>query len=105
MDYESKLGSGILGVHAFPHSTGIFTVVPTSEFQLKEGFYQFTMQNGLYTNFNPSIVINKHSHMSYDEYQDALNSAGHNGVTIKGMGISGLMTEGVFGYKKLKSLF
>lgn len=34
-------GSGIIGVHAYEDTTGIFLVMPTKHVELKEGIYEF----------------------------------------------------------------
>lgn len=96
---QNKFGAGIIGVHQYPKSTGLFTVIPTKIIQLEEGFYPFTFNAGLYTNFNPSITINKHERVSYDEFEKLVGS------TCKGMSIPGLMTSPIWGFKELESLF
>lgn len=96
---ENKYGAGIIGVHQYPESTGVFTVIPTKIINLKEGFYPFTFSKGLYTNFNPSLTVNSYGHVSYEEFEELVGSP------CKGMSIPGLMTSPIWGFKELQSLF
>lgn len=99
MTKDNIFGAGIIGVHAFNEVTGIFTCLPTKILNLSEGFYPITFSKGLYTNFNPQLVINKHEHTTYEQFEKIVNEP------CIGMGISGLMTMPIWGYKELKSLF
>lgn len=96
---ENKYGSGIIGVHAFQDLTGIFTVLPTKSAGLKDGFYSFTLNNGIYTSFNPALTINAHSHLSHEQFEKLVN------YPVVGQGIGGLITAPIWGFKELKSLF
>jgi len=99
MEQNNKFGFGIIGVHAFESTTGLFTVVPSEIMQLKDGFYPFSFSQNMYSNFNPSMVINKHEHTSYEQFEKLV------GQQCKGMGIAGLMTMPIWGFKETKSLF
>lgn len=94
---ENLNGSGIIGVHQYPKSTGLFLVMPTKHIDLKEGFYSFTFSKGLYTNFNPQLLINSHSHVTHKEMEELTKEP------VTGMGIAGLMTSSIWGYKEHKS--
>lgn len=96
---ENKFGHGIIGVHAFNDVTGIFSVMPSNILQLKEGFYPTTFASGLYTNFNPQLTINKHDHLTYEQFEKIV------GQECKGLGIAGLMTSPIWGFKETRSLF
>jgi hypothetical protein len=96
---KQQFGAGVIGVYSFSDFTGVFTVVPSNIIELKEGFYPFTLNQSFLTNFNPSLVINSHGHTSLKEFESIVKEP------IVGMGISGLMTAPIWGYKELKSLF
>lgn len=94
---ENINGSGIVGVHQYPESTGIFLVMPTRYVELKEGFYSFTFSKNLYTNFNPQLLINQHSHVSHGDMEKI---TGHQ---VTGMGIAGMMTTPMWRFKEHKN--
>lgn len=91
---ETLNGSGIIGIHSYPDQTGIFLVMPTKYIDLKEGFYSFAFSKSLYTNFNPQILINAHSHITHEDFGKIVNQP------VAGMGIAGLMTSPIWGFKE-----
>lgn len=92
-------GQGIIGVHQYPESTGIFSVIPTKIIDLKEGFYPFSFSKSIYSNMNPQLIINRLEHVNYEEFEKIVGSR------CKGMGITGLMTSPIWGFKETKGLF
>lgn len=56
-----------------------------------------TFSKNLYTNFNPQIIINQYSHVSHVEFEKL------SGVPVQGMGISGMMTSRIWGFKEHNS--
>lgn len=68
--------------------------MPIKHINLEEGFYEFNFSKGSYTNFNPQILINSHSHFTYTQFGDLVK------YPVAGMGIAGLMTSRIWGFKE-----
>lgn len=91
--------TGLIGVHKYEDCTGIFTVVPTADIELEEGFYPAHFVKSVYTNMNLGINLLEGGHASYEKYNKLLEEQGID-MKLRGMGIAGLMTSPIWGFKK-----
>ena len=87
----------------------LMTVVDTDSVEFEENdvdvfFIATTNKTNIYTGLNPTIILDKATKMSSDQYVNLINKESHTVTNTKGQGISGIATGQYWFIRRFKSL-